>query len=177
MSNISSIICGERATKCAVGAGNVRCVQRCRLCMWHQNKTVNERRGGYVCRLCNCMVKPNATVAGTVNIRSRIYCSQWGGQRSSFGWIVCFENSVEKLVRYQRYIFTVQAQWNSRKIQFHKQLKYIVVRYYFVRECYQDGRIGVEHIEGVNQLADLLTKSLDQVWIETLRYDIGVWDY
>ena len=60
---------------------------------------------------------------------------------------------------------------------FHKWSKHAEVRYYFVRECYPDGRIGVEHIDGVKQLADLLTKPLDRVRFETPRNDIGFRDY
>jgi hypothetical protein len=44
---------------------------------------------------------------------------------------------------------------------FLKHLKHVEVRYYFVCECYQDGHKGVEHIDGVKQLADLFTKLLD----------------
>jgi hypothetical protein len=43
--------------------------------------------------------------------------------------------------------------------------------------CYQDGRIGVEHIDRVTQLADLLTKPLDQVQFETPHNDMDVQDY
>ena len=35
----------------------------------------------------------------------------------------------------------------AKNPEFHKWSKHGEVRYYFVRECYQDGRIGVEHID------------------------------
>jgi hypothetical protein len=49
----------------------------------------------------------------------------------------------------------------AKNPEFHKRSKHVKVLYYFVRECYQDGRIAVEHIDGLKQLADLLTKPLD----------------
>jgi hypothetical protein len=58
--------------------------------------------------------------------------------------------------------------------KFHKQSKHVEVRYYFVCERYQDGCIGMEHINSVKQSADLLMKPLDQVRFETLLDDMGV---
>jgi hypothetical protein len=43
---------------------------------------------------------------------------------------------------------------------FHKRSKHIDVRYYFVREKYEEGLINVEHIAGELQEADILTKPL-----------------
>ena len=90
------------------------------------------------------------------------------GAKICFGGNVCLENFSEKIVRYQRYMLTMQVQWNSRKLQFHKQSKQDEVRYYFLRECYQEGRTGVEHIDRGKQLANLLTKSLDRVRFQNL---------
>jgi hypothetical protein len=58
--------------------------------------------------------------------------------------------------------------------EFHTRSKHIEVRYCFINECYQGGRRGVKHIDGLKQLADLLTKPLDQMRVENLRNDIGV---
>ena len=51
------------------------------------------------------------------------------------------------------------------------------MRHYFVRECYQDDRTGVEHIDRVKQLENLLTKPLDRVQFQTLCNEMGVQDY
>jgi hypothetical protein len=59
------------------------------------------------------------------------------------------------------YVDNANAVKLAKNPEFHKRLKHVEVRYYFVRECFQDRRIGVEHIYGVKQLADLLTKPLD----------------
>jgi hypothetical protein len=37
----------------------------------------------------------------------------------------------------------------AQKPEFHKRLKHVEVWCYFVHECYQDGRLGVEHTDGV----------------------------
>jgi hypothetical protein len=49
----------------------------------------------------------------------------------------------------------------AKSPEFHKRSKHVEVPYFFVRECYQDGRIGVKHTDGLKQLADLLTIPLD----------------
>jgi len=72
------------------------------------------------------------------------------------------------------YVDNASAVKLAKNANFHKQSKHIEVRYYFVRECYQDGRIGVEHIDIVKQSVDFLMKPLDRVQFETLRNDIGV---
>jgi hypothetical protein len=65
----------------------------------------------------------------------------------------------------------------AKNPEFHKQSKHVEVQYYFVCECYQDGRIGVKHIDGVKQSADLLTKPLDRVQFEIQCNDMCVRDY
>ena len=42
--------------------------------------------------------------------------------------------------------------------EFHKRTKHIEIRHYFVREKYQEGIFNVEHISGVNQVTDIMTK-------------------
>ena len=47
------------------------------------------------------------------------------------------------------YVDNVSAVKLAKNPEFHKRSKHVEVRYFFVRECYQDGRIGVEHTDGL----------------------------
>ena len=58
--------------------------------------------------------------------------------------------------------------------EFHKRTKHIEVRHYFVREKYQEGIFNVEHISGVNQVADIMTKGLPKPRFQMLRKHLGV---
>ncbi|BET03511.1 Hydra magnipapillata [Nesidiocoris tenuis] len=58
--------------------------------------------------------------------------------------------------------------------EFHWRTKHIEIRHYFVWEKYQEGALDVEHIEGENQIADILTKPLRKVRFATLRSKLGV---
>jgi hypothetical protein len=55
---------------------------------------------------------------------------------------------------------------------FHKRSKHIDVRYNFVREKHEEGKLVVEHVCGDQQLADILTKPLSKERLEKLRCDI-----
>ncbi|KRZ02468.1 Copia protein [Trichinella zimbabwensis] len=48
----------------------------------------------------------------------------------------------------------------SKNPEFHKRSKHIDVRFYFVREKYNEGKIDIQHIDSENQKADILTKAL-----------------
>ncbi|UYV85024.1 hypothetical protein LAZ67_X004326 [Cordylochernes scorpioides] len=54
--------------------------------------------------------------------------------------------------------------------EFHKRIKHIEVRHYFVREKYQEGIFNVEHISGKDQVADIMTKGLPKPRFQMLRY-------
>lgn len=75
------------------------------------------------------------------------------------------------------YVDNASAVKLARNPEFRKRSKHIEVRYYFVCECYQDGQIGVEHIDGLKQLADVLTIPLDRTRVETLGNDVRVREY
>ena len=57
---------------------------------------------------------------------------------------------------------------------FHRRSKHIEVRHYFVREKFDEGRLTVEHIPGVEQVADILTKPLNKSRFQMLRDVLGV---
>jgi len=57
--------------------------------------------------------------------------------------------------------------------EFHKRTKHIDVRYYFVRELYEEGKIGVEYVATQEQLADIMTKPLAKGPFQELRGKLG----
>jgi len=59
---------------------------------------------------------------------------------------------------------------------FHKRSKHIEVRYYFVREKYDEGQLVVEHVPGDEQIADIMTKPLQKCRYQVLRDMMGVMD-
>ena len=50
----------------------------------------------------------------------------------------------------------------------HQKSKHLEVRYFFIRQKIEDGRIQVKWISTKNQLADVLTKALPEAQHETL---------
>ena len=57
---------------------------------------------------------------------------------------------------------------------FHGRSKHIHRRYHFIRECVENGLVEVEHVPGVEQKADILTKALGRVKFIEMRELIGV---
>ena len=45
----------------------------------------------------------------------------------------------------------------------HERNKHIDLRFHFIRECIEEGKVDIEHIITDGQLADVLTKSLGRV--------------
>ena len=64
----------------------------------------------------------------------------------------------------------------AKNPEFHKRSKHIEVRHYFVREKWQDGAINIEHVEGENQVADIMTKALVKDRFQKLRMMMGLVD-
>ena len=62
----------------------------------------------------------------------------------------------------------------SRNPVFHDRSKHIDVRYHFIRECVEDGRVKIEFIGTEEQLADIATKALTRERFCELRSRIGV---
>lgn len=57
---------------------------------------------------------------------------------------------------------------------FHDRSKHIDVRYHFIRECVEDGRVRIDSIGTEEQLADIATKALARERFCELRSRIGV---
>ena len=56
----------------------------------------------------------------------------------------------------------------------HERSKHIDLRFHFIRECIEEGRVDIEHISTDGQLADVLTKSLGRVKFLEMRLKLGV---
>jgi hypothetical protein len=52
--------------------------------------------------------------------------------------------------------------------------KHIEVKYHYIRECVEKGKIVLEQISTRDQLADIMTKSLGRVLFQELRDRIGI---
>uniref|UniRef100_A0A453T4V4 Reverse transcriptase Ty1/copia-type domain-containing protein n=1 Tax=Aegilops tauschii subsp. strangulata TaxID=200361 RepID=A0A453T4V4_AEGTS len=56
----------------------------------------------------------------------------------------------------------------------HDRSKHIDVKFHYIRECVEEGRMEVEHVNTNDQLADILTKSLGKVKFQEMCEKIGV---
>jgi hypothetical protein len=56
----------------------------------------------------------------------------------------------------------------------HDRSKHIEVKYHYIRECVEKGKIVLEQISTRDQLADIMTKSLGRVLFQELRDRIGM---
>jgi hypothetical protein len=61
----------------------------------------------------------------------------------------------------------------SKNPVYHERSKHIDVRYHFVRECVEAGKIDLSYVRTEEQLADILTKSLGKAKFHELRMAIG----
>ena len=57
---------------------------------------------------------------------------------------------------------------------FHERSKHIRIKYHFIRDCLEDGSIKASHIATIDQLADILTKSLGKSKFQEMRERIGL---
>ena len=62
----------------------------------------------------------------------------------------------------------------SKNPVFHDRSKHIELRYHFIRECVEEGRIDIDYICTNDQLADVLTKALGRLKFLELRGRIGM---
>jgi hypothetical protein len=56
----------------------------------------------------------------------------------------------------------------------HSRTKHIEVKYHFLRDHVEKGNIDLIHVPTEKQLADILTKPLDQAIFSSLRGELGV---
>jgi hypothetical protein len=56
----------------------------------------------------------------------------------------------------------------------HSKTKHIEVRYHFLRDNVEKGKIALIHVPTHDQLADIFTKPLDQATFTRLRGKLGV---
>jgi hypothetical protein len=57
---------------------------------------------------------------------------------------------------------------------YHDRSKHIDVKYHFIRECVEDGKVDVDHVSTDGQLADILTKAMGRVKFFKMRLKLGV---
>eukprot|EP00253_Pinus_taeda_P015521 PITA_15521 len=62
----------------------------------------------------------------------------------------------------------------SKNSVFHKRTKHIDTRFHYIRELVSNGEIALEHSRTQEQVADILTKPLDQKSFEFLRKCLGM---
>jgi hypothetical protein len=62
----------------------------------------------------------------------------------------------------------------SKNPVFHDRSKHIDVRYHYIRECVEEGRVQIESVVTQEQLADILTKPLGRDQFVQLRSRIGL---
>ena len=57
---------------------------------------------------------------------------------------------------------------------FHERSKHIRIKYHFIRDYLEDESIKANHIATTNQLAGILTKSLEKSKFQEMRERIGL---
>jgi hypothetical protein len=62
----------------------------------------------------------------------------------------------------------------SKNPVFHEGSKHIDVRYHYILECINEGRIIIDYTATKEQLADIMTKALGRVHFLELRDKIGI---
>eukprot|EP00253_Pinus_taeda_P033335 PITA_33335 len=65
----------------------------------------------------------------------------------------------------------------SKNSVFHKRMKHIDTRFHYIRELVRNGEIVLEHCRTQEQVADILTKPLDQKSFEVLRKCLGMTEF
>jgi hypothetical protein len=64
----------------------------------------------------------------------------------------------------------------SRNPILHDRTKHIDTRYHYIRHCIEEGRVQVEFVVTIDQLADILMKPLGRDWFVELRTRISIVD-
>lgn len=55
---------------------------------------------------------------------------------------------------------------------FHRRTKHIDIKYYYVRQVYEKGKLEIQHVANEGQLADIFTKPLVQEKFMTNRNEL-----
>ena len=56
----------------------------------------------------------------------------------------------------------------------HDRSKHIDIKFHYIRDCMDAGKVQIDHVGTKDQLADLLTKALGRVQFIELRQRLGV---
>jgi hypothetical protein len=56
----------------------------------------------------------------------------------------------------------------------HDRSKHIDIKYHYIRQCYEEGKLDVDHIRTDRQLADILTNALGRTRFVEMRERLGV---
>ena len=56
----------------------------------------------------------------------------------------------------------------------HNRSKHIDIKFHYIRDCMDAGKVQIDHVGTKDQLADLLTKALGRVQFIELRQRLGV---
>jgi hypothetical protein len=62
----------------------------------------------------------------------------------------------------------------AKNTMLHSGTKHIEVRYHFLRDNVEKGKIDLIHVPTEKQLADILTKPLDQATFAPFRGELGI---
>jgi hypothetical protein len=62
----------------------------------------------------------------------------------------------------------------AKNLVFHKKMRYVERRHYFLRDHVEKGDIEIRYIDTERQLADIFTKLLNSSRFANLRWKIGV---
>ena len=62
----------------------------------------------------------------------------------------------------------------SKNPVFHDRSKHIDIKYHYIRECIEEGRVDVEAVDTKSHMADILTKALGRDQFLKLRSRIGL---
>jgi len=90
-------------------------------------------------------------------------------------WLKCLPSELlSNFARKTLVLYTdVSAIKLAKNPEYHERSKHIEVRHFYVRQRYLNNDIGIEHVDGRKQLADLLTKPIEHVRFEVCC-EIGI---
>ena len=64
--------------------------------------------------------------------------------------------------------------FNSSNATSEKRTKHIDIRYHYIRECIEDGKVEAIYKPGAKNPADMLTKNLGHVKFNQFRQELGL---